>query len=115
MRIDEKSTSKKNSKHHLDQLKLHLHATPQQYRGIHLLGNFPETKGLNCTLEDHRVIKLHHSLFKNKRVLDVGSGNGRVAVEIAIRYFPRKIIALDIDRKNTENAHLLAQKITERN
>ena len=58
---------------------------------------------------------LPSGLFRNKNILDVGCGQGKVAVEIAMRFFPKKMVALDIDAKLLEKAIKLVDKIKERN
>jgi spermidine synthase len=74
----------------------HLNITPEQYRGMIFLGNFKSQDQSN-TLKDPRVAHLHHELFLNKAVLDLGAGDGAVAIEVAMRMLPRKIVALEID------------------
>ena len=86
---------------------------------MHVLGNF--NNSLSCRnrrsdeLQDHRVALLPSSLFRNKSVLDVGCGEGKVAIEIAMRFFPSKMVALDIDAKLLEKATKLADKIVSKN
>ena len=66
-------------------------------------------------MQDHRVALLPASLFRNRKVLDVGCGCGKVAIEIAMRFFPEKMVALDIDSKLLEKATKLVDKIVAKN
>ena len=45
----------------------------------------------------------------------MGCGEGKVAIEIAMRFFPSKMVALDIDAKLLEKATKLADKIVSKN
>ena len=86
---------------------------------MHVLGNFHSSVSWGNRhideLQDHRVALLPSSLFRIKNVLDVGCGEGKVAIEIAMRFFPSKMVALDIDAKLLEKATKLADKIVSRN
>ena len=57
----------------------YMNITPEQYRGMHLLGNF-KPKDQRNSLSDPRLTYLQHELFLNKTVLDVGAGDGSVAI-----------------------------------
>jgi ubiquinone/menaquinone biosynthesis C-methylase UbiE len=46
---------------------------------MHFLGNF-RSKDHRNSLDDVRLSYLSHDLFLNKRVLDVGAGDGSVTV-----------------------------------
>ena len=47
-------------------------------------------------------------------MLDVGCGDGKVAIEIAVRFFPVKMVALDIDDYLLSRAARLVEKLVER-
>lgn len=85
---------------------------------MHLLGNFKQEnkwrQKQKGELRDLRVDLLDESLFRNKRVLDVGCGDGKVAIEIAVRFFPVKMVALDIDDYLLSRAARLVEKLVER-
>ena len=114
-----KGTTPSLSRHAAERTRLHMNITPQEYRGMHLLGNFSRQfiwrPNQDFELQDHRVALLPSSLFKNKTVLDVGCGEGKVAIEVAMRYFPLKMVALDIDSKLLQTASKLAEKMVARN
>jgi ubiquinone/menaquinone biosynthesis C-methylase UbiE len=86
---------------------------------MRLLGNYQQPLQKNLQgggeLRDSRVERLPEELFKGKDVLDVGCGEGKVAIEIAMRYFPRKMVALDIDANLLESATRLVDKLVKRN
>lgn len=83
-----------------------------------MLGNFKQEnkwrQKQKGELRDLRVDLLDESLFRNKRVLDVGCGDGKVAIEIAVRFFPVKMVALDIDDYLLSRAARLVEKLVER-
>lgn len=85
---------------------------------MHLLGNFKQEnkwrQKQKGELRDLRVDLLDESLFRNRRVLDVGCGDGKVAIEIAVRFFPVKMVALDIDDYLLSRAARLVEKLVER-
>jgi ubiquinone/menaquinone biosynthesis C-methylase UbiE len=58
---------------------------------------------------------LDYAYFTNKKVLDVGSGEGLLTIEIAMRCFPAKIIALDIDSHFLEKLKKKVDKIISQN
>ena len=42
--------------------------------------------------------------FLNKYVLDIGCNEGFLDIEIAMRFFPKQVYAIDIDHKLIKNA-----------
>ena len=52
-----------------------------------------------------------HEYFFNKEVLDIGCNDGSVVLQIAIKYFPFKVVGVDIDyrliNKAVENMRFL--------
>ena len=48
---------------------------------------------------DIRLAHLSPDFFINKNVLDLGCGDGAIAIEIAIKMFPAKMVLLDIDSR----------------
>lgn len=63
---------------------------------MHFFGNY-KNKGHKNTLNDPRITALPHELIVNKTVLDLGAGDASTTIEIAMRLFPKQIVALDID------------------
>jgi tRNA1(Val) A37 N6-methylase TrmN6 len=58
---------------------------------------------------------LDNEYFLSKKVLDIGCGEGILALEVAIRMFPAKIVALDIDSKMLIRAKRNADRFVEMN
>ena len=73
-----------------------LDIAPDKYKGMHFFGNF-KSKDHKTTLSDPRINVLPHDLIINKTVLDLGAGEASTTIEIAMRLFPKQIVALDID------------------
>lgn len=61
-------------------------------------GNYLQTKDTRSH-DDIRLSHLSSDYFLNKNVLDLGCGDGSIAIEIAIKMFPAKMVLLDIDAK----------------
>lgn len=53
---------------------------------------------------DARLAHLPSEHFLRKEVLDIGCGEAFLTIELAIRYLPQKIVALDIDNRLLERA-----------
>ncbi|KRX04299.1 hypothetical protein PPERSA_11423 [Pseudocohnilembus persalinus] len=49
--------------------------------------------------QDPRLTVLSKHYFTNKKILDIGCNDGSLTLQIAIKYFPQKIIGIDIDYK----------------
>ena len=83
------------------------------------LGNFSSAAKHNIQqtpeLKDPRLSYLDYAYFTNKKVLDVGSGEGLLTIQIAMRCFPAKIIALDIDTHLLEKLKKKVDKIVAKN
>jgi 2-polyprenyl-3-methyl-5-hydroxy-6-metoxy-1,4-benzoquinol methylase len=50
----------------------------------------------------------------NKFLLDVGCNDGFLDIEIAVKFFPKKIYAIDIDNKLIKNAKKKLYSIVKR-
>lgn len=46
---------------------------------------------------DPRLKQLSLEYFLNKTVLDIGCNDGSLTLQVAKRYFPQKIVGIDID------------------
>ncbi len=63
---------------------------------MRFLGNF-KAYHHNQELRDPRIAQLDHKLFFNKIVMDLGAGDCRTSVEVALRMLPEMIVAVEID------------------
>jgi len=54
--------------------------------------------------QDPRLKLLKKDLFLNKNCLDIGCNEGSLTIMIAIRFFPKKIVGLDIDYRLVNKA-----------
>lgn len=106
-------TQRKRNREQQD-MKLRIDITPEQYRGMNFLGNYASTKEVR-EYSDPRLRYLDNEYFLNKKVLDIGCGEGTLALEVAIRMFPAKIVALDIDSKMLVRAKRSADRFVEMN
>ena len=113
-----KQAGKSTKTKHIQQAaKLALDITPQAYRGMRLLGNYSAANKIQPTdsLRDPRLSCLDYAYFTNRKVLDVGSGDSLLTIEIAMRCLPAKIVALDIDGHLLERAKRRVDKIVAQN
>ena len=99
--LEQMKQNKRRSRnlHQLRTFKMHI--TPREYRGMSFLGSYPDNIGKVGepieTLKDPRLAHLDLNVFRNRSVLEVGAGNGNVAMEVASRMAPSKFTALEID------------------
>jgi 7SK snRNA methylphosphate capping enzyme len=77
-------------------------------------GNYLQTKDARSH-DDIRLPHLSSDYFTNRNVLDLGCGDGSIAIEIAIKMFPAKIVLLDIDSKLLHQARRSVNHFIEMN
>lgn len=63
-------------------------------------GNYDRYYGYrNPAKEDYRLYSFNNSWFNNKDVLDIGCNTGQLTLQVAKRFRPKKMVAVDIDKK----------------
>ena len=61
--------------------------------------------------QDERLEQIKTWMFKDKKILDIGCGEGTVDLLIATKFQPKLIIGIDIDHRMIKNAIDNMQKI----
>ncbi|KAI9498394.1 Bicoid-interacting protein 3-domain-containing protein [Zychaea mexicana] len=66
--------------------------------------NYYESRRGNQITVDHRLDMLDPSLFKGKRVLDIGCNSGNITTVIGLQHKPTHILGVDIDESLIKQA-----------